>query len=989
MRAVAAARGSTRCAHAWHVRLPPVVTAVYSCGMTRSPLSFLSRGAATAIASSASSHSAAETIHVPPAFATDDNLSTHASAFGRKHGNRGANGGVASRALHNEQEDDYATAAAATYTAHTSVAAASDNDAPLPEQDDDDSDDDDERAAWMLGEAPSARSNPYRDMVTSPSRSAPPVPPGLLRSIDGLLKGRNLASLSSHYADMASDMRARNESLLRSVRNMERLAAAREGGVLPTSIPADAANTDSPPLLYGPNETLAYTLHAMLPSYGVAHRIFTELAAQLPPGAAPRTMCDVGSGPGSAVFAARAVWPDTLHDIVCIEPSRSMNQVAEHVLADVPGVVYRRDMADLARFHSGKRFDLVVCHYTLAELPTDRDRAAMLAGMWDVLAPGGVLILSEHGHKWGFHVIKTARDALLRRAATMKRYLPQLLTRGHEGVRRAAAQLEQGEQEAPRAELASIPASDWDSSPAPPAAAASSEAGGSNSITSMSRFKERLPSLADVKKHLKAAKRASGSATALSLRPPTDAAGMAVVGPCPHAQSCPMPSNSWCFFGQNVSRHRRAGRSVHARTQMPMRLEHFSYVALRKISDAHAEEHPRAARVGEETARVWVYDAGERDPADNNRAALEDALHRALDNLREAVDDASRERAQARVDAARAALRAATLVMSRINMEGDDWWLKRRPHKYAPGPVAAMRTGSGSQWEEDSDGEAEQGAAARVNAWQRGQAGSNDEQPQAAASKEVADEEEEDVDAEARTAALETIVAESISTGAAAAGTWARIVRPPLLRNKHTIVDVCTPYGRFERRTVSKGKMRTFPFAYRASRRAAWGGMWPAWIGIPRVYADAAAAIASGVEGGDSDDSASQRPSRKARRKATLQMAYADSATPTEASAVAAATSGSRLMDPAMLATGPAASQRAAAMPRVNVSAMFNRKDPAAAAAAVQQAKAAFEQVDVTKPDAPAAAQAGASSRRRSSSSEAAAAPSAAAAADRQQRGRR
>jgi hypothetical protein len=56
------------------------------------------------------------------------------------------------------------------------------------------------------------------------------------------------------------------------------------------------------------------------------------------------------------------------------------------------------------------------------------------------------------------------------------------------------------------------------------------------------------------------------------------------------------------------------------------------------------------------------------------------------------------------------------------------------------------------------------------------------------------------------------------------------LVRPPLKRSGHVVLDVCTPQGTFERRIASHSKMAPFPFAYRAARKSRWGGWWPNWI---------------------------------------------------------------------------------------------------------------------------------------------------------------
>lgn len=184
---------------------------------------------------------------------------------------------------------------------------------------------------------------------------------------------------------------------MNSVKKAAKLFEAQRSGAL-TDIPLNAVNTDSPPLLYGPNETLSYVLHGIFPSYGIATRLLEEIKETLPHWQ-PTSMLDFGSGPGTAVFAAKEQWPDTLFDFTVVEPSRSMMQVAEHLLVNTPGVMYRRSLLEAVRLGGNKRYDLIVAHYTLAGLTSDKEREDALAQMWDLLAPGGVLLLSEHGDR--------------------------------------------------------------------------------------------------------------------------------------------------------------------------------------------------------------------------------------------------------------------------------------------------------------------------------------------------------------------------------------------------------------------------------------------------------------------------------------------------------------------------------------------------------------------------------------------------------------
>ncbi|KAF1792176.1 S-adenosyl-L-methionine-dependent methyltransferase [Phytophthora cactorum] len=54
----------------------------------------------------------------------------------------------------------------------------------------------------------------------------------------------------------------------------------------------------------------------------------------------------------------------------------------------------------------------------------------------------------------------------------------------------------------------------------------------------------------------------------------------------------------------------------------------------------------------------------------------------------------------------------------------------------------------------------------------------------------------------------------------------ARMLRGPLLATRHVHLDLCTPEGKLERRTVTRGK--AVREVYRASRKAHWGALWPA-----------------------------------------------------------------------------------------------------------------------------------------------------------------
>ena len=54
---------------------------------------------------------------------------------------------------------------------------------------------------------------------------------------------------------------------------------------------------------------------------------------------------------------------------------------------------------------------------------------------------------------------------------------------------------------------------------------------------------------------------------------------------------------------------------------------------------------------------------------------------------------------------------------------------------------------------------------------------------------------------------------------------YGRILSSPLKRDKHVIVEMCSPTGAIEKRVYSKGKMKDNVEKYRMIRKGEWGGV--------------------------------------------------------------------------------------------------------------------------------------------------------------------
>lgn len=692
----------------------------------------------------------------------------------------------------------------------------------LPEIDDVDKDT--ETSDESVGTAISARDNPFIDMTHNYSRRASTPPPELVNRLQSILRGRNIASLNLHWLDMSRQLKERNVSLIQDVRKREKIRKALQSGTL---TPEDAeralsiTNTDSPPLLYGPTETLAYTLHRVLPQYGVQYRILDELREACsggPTNFIPKSLLDFGCGPGSAIAAAQKLWPDSIFDVVAVDPSRSMTQIAEHMLSgSAGGVMFRRSLAEVHRLHRGKLFDLIICSSTLGQLQTDRERESTLAELWDLLEPSGSLVISEHGDRWGFEVVRLAREQLLNRASAIANFISQGLHQQRKGISTNAPTFLDDDR---KRQLAL--ANPDSNSLVTPSVSSLNSALTPDKITD-ANAKNGLSLNETVTKSMLRAFAQKHEMQEMMTRPPRDLFGTAVVGPCAHALSCPMSSsNSWCHFSQAVIRHRKAGKSVHSRGDAK-RWENFSYVILRKTDAISSLDHPPHQRADWRGSGAFSLE--------NNVEGISNTSQESITNDNNTLDKGSTPQQDFVGNGNNLKGSKQTLNMSRKNLEPDRWWIDRKKAVNGIGIPSSpqsqdtfLNVSKAIQALKKSapvdDNRSRQDFFEDISPLQEGEDISSVDGSEFTSSD----------DEESSPQALEESVERSISRGLPGAGQWARLIRAPLKRDAHVILDVCTPQGTFERRIASKGKLRDEPGAYRAARKSRWGALWPNWL---------------------------------------------------------------------------------------------------------------------------------------------------------------
>jgi ribosomal protein RSM22 (predicted rRNA methylase) len=144
---------------------------------------------------------------------------------------------------------------------------------------------------------------------------------------------------------------------------------------------------------------LAYLVARAPATFAAAGAALARLAETMPD-FAPRTLLDVGAGPGTASWAARERWPGIA--VTMLDHNKVMRGLAAQLMPD----------ADIRAGDAGSdlpKADLVIANYVLAELPQNA-AAGIAKRLWD---RAEVLLLVEPGTPAGFARLKAARTALI------------------------------------------------------------------------------------------------------------------------------------------------------------------------------------------------------------------------------------------------------------------------------------------------------------------------------------------------------------------------------------------------------------------------------------------------------------------------------------------------------------------------------------------------------------------------------------------------
>jgi ribosomal protein RSM22 (predicted rRNA methylase) len=160
-------------------------------------------------------------------------------------------------------------------------------------------------------------------------------------------------------------------------------------------------------------DALAY-LAVRLPATYAAVRASFAAIRQARADFAPKSMLDIGAGPGTALWAAADCWPD-LTDALLIEASPVFRSCGEELVREAPLPHATWRIADVATDAiDGAPRDLVTLAYALNELAPEA-RQPLLQRLWQATAD--TLVIIEPGTPAGWQRIVAARAQLIKAGA--------------------------------------------------------------------------------------------------------------------------------------------------------------------------------------------------------------------------------------------------------------------------------------------------------------------------------------------------------------------------------------------------------------------------------------------------------------------------------------------------------------------------------------------------------------------------------------------
>ena len=234
---------------------------------------------------------------------------------------------------------------------------------------------------------------------TPPETPMPELPRALAEGVDRLLEGVSARDLSRAAGDLSAKYRQKQER--------------------------------SAPVARSQAEILAYAATRLPATFAAISAVLSEIR-DLRPDWRPRTLLDLGAGPGPGLWSAAATWP-SLERAVAVDAEERMIALGQRLAGTAPYPAVRSARwvrATVPEPPPDGPYDLVLLAYVLGELDAaDRDRAVDHAAE-ATAEPAGLTVIVEPGTPEGYARVLRARERLLatwrlrRRPVPPRRSLP-------------------------------------------------------------------------------------------------------------------------------------------------------------------------------------------------------------------------------------------------------------------------------------------------------------------------------------------------------------------------------------------------------------------------------------------------------------------------------------------------------------------------------------------------------------------------------------
>ncbi len=175
----------------------------------------------------------------------------------------------------------------------------------------------------------------------------------------------------------------------------------------------EAYRSGQAPDLEGDDRIAAYLQARMPATYAATLAAFRAVSVRVPVWA-PTSVLDLGTGPGTALYAARAVWP-SIERMTGVDRTTAILGTARDIAGRSGDEVAAATTWIEARIEGDsdlESHDLVVCSYAFGELDPEQRREAIarIAG-----SLGAVAVIVEPGTIRGYEAVIEARTVLLER----------------------------------------------------------------------------------------------------------------------------------------------------------------------------------------------------------------------------------------------------------------------------------------------------------------------------------------------------------------------------------------------------------------------------------------------------------------------------------------------------------------------------------------------------------------------------------------------